>query len=413
MAHPREKNQPQSSAERLYRAFLLFQRRRGIRKRVVAKQRLSLLGVRLLGNLDASPGLSAAQLGETWRAERSVISRTVSKLQRRALIAVKPTEDGRRRALELTPRGREVIQALDAELTRVTNESIGILSAAESDELTACIEQFSTALAACSSLEAAPVRRDTEHPINFALMLISMCGGMYGGRFFGSALTVQDAQLLDVVALYEQGIEISRLARETAMEQSAVSRATAFLFRRGLLEKRISQRDRRVVLVDTTSKGTKLFQEHCQAVAEKFAPALQGFSPKEVANFCSLLEQTSRGPRNYPESVLQERIEVRRIEGESERYLARGFILLQAERRRIHGHLPESLVSKQGVSFGLYINNHMQGVCDCMLQSGRWTVQVFLIASEIETEIIRKQFQKSCIDQLADLHDGARLKFES
>lgn len=398
-------------AERLYRALLVFQRRRGIRKRVIAKENLSLLAVRILGYLDCSPQTAAVELEKIWNAERSVISRTLAKLQRRRLIASSPTPDGRKKNLSITDQGRHLIHQIDAELTGITNQALGGLDAGEREDLSLLLESFANELSRISALDPTIRHRATEHPMNFALMRISMCGGMYGGRYFGSALTVSQAQVLDVVSLHEHGIDISKLGREIASEQSSTSRIAGQLVRSGLLSKQSSDRDRRISLLFETDKGTKAFLTHCRVVASSFAPALDALPSSDQDRMCDLLDRAENAKSGRVGAVLQEKIEVRRLRSEDDRATARGFIVLQAVRRRTHRQLPETLVPKNGCTLGLFINDQLQGVCDCVRAKRRWEVRTFSIASELDTLTLRAQFQKACREYVANDEEGMALIF--
>lgn len=399
-------------AEELYRKFLAFQRRRGIRTRVIAKEGLTLLAARILGYLELAPGMTAADLSRIWNAERSVISRTLAKLQRRKLLSSTIANDARRRKLLLTDSGIRLVRDLDSKLALITNESILSLNSEERNELSGYINCLADAISKKSALDSSIIQRPSEHPINFALMRISMCGGMYGGKFFGTALTIQQAQLLDITAQHEEGIDIATLSRETCTEQSTVSRATAQLVRSGLLEKTASTHDRRMSLVYQCSKGTSQLSEHCREVGKHFEDALCDLSTEDLKSFCTLLGRVAITSPVQGSTLLQQRIEVRECETDRERAVARGFLTAEAVRRRMHFQLPETLVPKSGLAFGLFIDQHLQGVCDCVQQGSRWIAQNFLIASEIESSELRLKFEKACRERFAERYIGRNLSFE-
>lgn len=399
--------------EALYDSFLRFQRRRGIRSRVFAKDGLTLLAARLLGFLEGAPGVTAAELGRVWNAERSVISRTVAKLQRKRLITSQGADDARKRTLQLTAQGADLVKKFDTSLALITNESLSSLPPAQRNELSSYIQCLADSLSKKAALDSSIVQRASEHPVNFGLMRISMCGGMYGGKFFGTALSIHQAQLLDVAAHHEQGIDIASLARETATEQSAVSRSAAQLVRRGLLHKTSASHDRRLSLVFDTAEGAACLRDHCRNVARHFEAALHELSSVELQSFCSLLEQVAAGTPVQPGNVIQERIEVRMLDSAEERFLARGFLVAEAVRRRIHHRLPETLVAQDGISFGLFIDGRLQGICDCGIEGTRWKVKNFLIACEAESEDLRTRFKNICSERFAESYSSKRLQFES
>lgn len=397
-------------AERLYQVFLQFQRRRAVQRHVVAKERVSLLAVRILGYLQLSPGANAADLGRVWNAERSVVSRTLRKLERRGFLNRSKGDDGRKRLLNLSPEGMALIREVDAELTKIINESLAGLNPAQRSRLTAYLLRFAQRLAQTSAPGTSVRQRPSEHPVNFALMQISMSGGMYGGRFFGTSMTVQQAQLLDVVGLHQEGIDIASLSRETALEQSLVSRTVSRMVRLGLLDRRPSEKDRRQSLVTDTSHGNRQLKDHCHKVARHFEHALADMPVSSIKDLCSLLEQAAHGAPLQHSGVIQERIEVRRLFRIEDRAVARAFLVEQAVRHQQHFELPEALASKGGLTYGLFINNQLGGVCDCLRQGTHWKVQRFTIASELQTDFLQKRFATACKEQCAnDFGKGALL----
>jgi len=93
-------------------------------------ERLSECGVRaaqlgVLAALAESPGVSHSQLAERLTTERSTLSRNLELLVRDGLVRADETDDKRRSALTLTPRGRKRLERalpewrkLQASLTR-------------------------------------------------------------------------------------------------------------------------------------------------------------------------------------------------------------------------------------------------------------------------------------------------------
>jgi DNA-binding MarR family transcriptional regulator len=96
---------------------------------------IGLMEWRVVCNLGAEPGRSAARIAEISGVDKSVVSRAVTELERQGLITTSTGPPGRQTALRLTPRG----QALhDRGVSRADEREIRLLDgfdAGEQDQL--------------------------------------------------------------------------------------------------------------------------------------------------------------------------------------------------------------------------------------------------------------------------------------
>lgn len=90
-----------------------------------------------------------------------------------------------------------------------------------------------------------------------------------------------EGQLLTIVALREEGISVSALARELDMPMPAVSRMMRHMEDRGLIERRILPQDRRSILVTVTQKGKEEADDFMERLHGFFQKLLQGMDPQE------------------------------------------------------------------------------------------------------------------------------------
>jgi DNA-binding MarR family transcriptional regulator len=95
---------------------------KGASRRLKAALGIGLMEWRVVCNLGAEPGVSAARIAEISGVDKSVVSRAVTQLERQGLIAVSPGDQpGRQTSLRLTAVGqalhdRGVLRAEDREL---------------------------------------------------------------------------------------------------------------------------------------------------------------------------------------------------------------------------------------------------------------------------------------------------------
>ena len=94
---------------------------KGASRRLKRALGIGLMEWRVVCNLGAEPGLSAARIAEISGVDKSVVSRAVSELERQGLIAAAAGPPGRQTALRLTAAGqalhdRGVLRADEREL---------------------------------------------------------------------------------------------------------------------------------------------------------------------------------------------------------------------------------------------------------------------------------------------------------
>ena len=108
---------------------------KGASRRLKRALGIGLMEWRVVCNLGAEPGLSAARIAEISGVDKSVVSRAVGELERQGLIAASSDLPGRQTALRLTPAG----QALhDRGVLRADERELSLLdgfSAQERDQL--------------------------------------------------------------------------------------------------------------------------------------------------------------------------------------------------------------------------------------------------------------------------------------
>lgn len=81
---------------------------KGASRRLKDALGIGLMEWRVVCNLGAEPGLSAARIAEISGVDKSVVSRAVTELERQGLIAACAGPAGRQTALRLTPAGQDL-----------------------------------------------------------------------------------------------------------------------------------------------------------------------------------------------------------------------------------------------------------------------------------------------------------------
>lgn len=92
-------------------------------------------------------------------------------------------------------------------------------------------------------------------------------------------LTLQQAQVLTI--LRRAPVTTGQLAEELGISAPATTQLTDRLVRKGLIERRVPEDDRRCVVVALSSKGERLVGEFCRRRREALAGALAGLGADE------------------------------------------------------------------------------------------------------------------------------------
>ncbi len=109
-------------------------------------------------------------------------------------------------------------------------------------------------------------------------------------RLRKSGINITRWRVLAVLRAYGE-MSLGRIVELTVMEQPSVSRVVTQLEREGLVKRKVSTEDSRVVHVSLTRAGDKAFQTIYPTAERHQAGALSGFSRKEINTLKSYLHR--------------------------------------------------------------------------------------------------------------------------
>jgi DNA-binding MarR family transcriptional regulator len=113
---------------------------------ILAAHNMSMWGYVVLNALDRSPVRTQAALAETVGADKTRIIGTLDELQERGYIERRPDPDDRRvRLLEITPAGRAVKNAVQADIQRGEERWLAELTAEECSVFLRVLERLTRA----------------------------------------------------------------------------------------------------------------------------------------------------------------------------------------------------------------------------------------------------------------------------
>lgn len=110
------------------------------------------------------------------------------------------------------------------------------------------------------------------------------------GRLRKSGINITRWRVLSVLRAHGR-LSLGRIVALTAMEQPSVSRVVMQLEREGLVKRRVSREDSRVVHVNLTAAGNRAFQSVYPTAHRHQEKALGGFSKKEIKTLTGLLQR--------------------------------------------------------------------------------------------------------------------------
>jgi MarR family transcriptional regulator, organic hydroperoxide resistance regulator len=89
-------------------------------------------------------------------------------------------------------------------------------------------------------------------------------------------------------------LSIGEIVEATLMEQPTISRVVARLEKNGLVARRPSTRDSRMVLISLTAAGVDVFKQIIPAALRHQDLALEGIARKDIAQLVATLERIER-----------------------------------------------------------------------------------------------------------------------
>jgi DNA-binding MarR family transcriptional regulator len=112
------------------------------------------------------------------------------------------------------------------------------------------------------------------------------------GRLRNKGINLSQWRVLSVLRSYGR-LRLSKVVEYTLMEQPTASRVVAQLESDGLLDRRVPEKDSRLMEVALTHKGTATFDDIIPSAYLHQRRALEGLSPKELAAFRATLRAIS------------------------------------------------------------------------------------------------------------------------
>ncbi|MCX5497054.1 MarR family winged helix-turn-helix transcriptional regulator [Kaistia dalseonensis] len=157
-----------------------YTRRIGVLDEGLLDSPFSLTEARILFEIATAPDISAGSLGGILDLDAGYLSRTLKKLEQSGLVvASRPAEDGRRRALRLTAAGESAFKALDAASRDAVAGMLGPLGPQNRLRLVAAADT----ILACLAGSPEPAARLRAHQPGDMGWIIERHGALYAAEY--------------------------------------------------------------------------------------------------------------------------------------------------------------------------------------------------------------------------------------
>lgn len=329
---------------------------------------LSALEAHLLHDILTDTNCTVTSLTVAIRAEKSTISRTLSRMQKRGLLRIDTSPDDRRRKfLVATKKGT----ALYAQM-----------SAAEKDVLDACVEHAprERVVGVGESLgtlsDGAEICRwhstRDEHLLVSPLARASRVSGVFESRLWNTDFDATDFHILYLVREYGGEVRTPDLGQLLFLPVSTLGRKIRLLSAAGLVSQRPVIGEGRVVAVVLTEAGRKALERIGEAACGVLEPAATNLTDDAIRRLVTDLETLVWPGISEDQVPLARHLELRCCHSVTERKYLRGFYIERVVREARHFDLPETIFGSDSAAFGLYFGGALRATCEVRPRDGGW-----------------------------------------
>ena len=326
----------------------------------------STLGVslsELMVMLEFDPGIvrTVNEITERTHFDQSTVSRIVTSLKNQSLLKSAPSQDARSRPVMLTSIGQNRLISNDKEINQSIITRLKILPSNQTEAIIKNFSNFSTALNAPATL-----KRRTDHPLRYEVRRMTKALGILEKKIVGKSLNTTEWNILSEIKETPSLISATELSHALFMIPKVMASAVARLVKRGFVKRVVSKRDKRESFLELTHRGENELRSINEEAANLICDVIKKGSISNPNAVCAAFElyvywrEKSSSTSKWSEA-----------KSESQRSLARGFIVREALKYGIEEELPESICTKRNkVYVCTATDGTMQGVLD-ISQTGK------------------------------------------
>jgi DNA-binding MarR family transcriptional regulator len=245
---------------------------------------LSPLEAYIILEIDINPNSSINEIAKILGAERSTVSRAMTRLEKSDYVSYKNSEiDKRRKDLYLTNKGSDFLLIHDQFNNRLIKELSRGLNHFELSELSGYLTYWA------EKDGALPLKlRKGENSLLKGVRGLARSWNAIGDSFLGTKYSVLHWQILTELTLHDEGIRPSVFAEQLGLKRNTLSQIINRFEQVGLVKRNVDSSDGRGFLLSITTKGQDVLKEIQKAGASRIEKSLGELSPAKREEFLSL-----------------------------------------------------------------------------------------------------------------------------
>ena len=351
----------------------------------------------ILVELDIDSSRKAKDLANILELEKSTISRTVAGLVRLGYLKQKSSaQDRRHNELSLTKKGLEFLALHDQFNEKLIGEFVQNISLQEMSELQFYLKTLS------DNDGAQPiVLRPNEHPMLIEMRRLARRWGAIGNSWFDSGYSIAQWQVLSEIKAGAGKSRPSELSATLSLPTNTISHILQIFENDGLIGRHRVPGDKRGWLLQLSTKGEKTLKQINLISHKRIRSALIELSPVQTERFSVLLRryigEEKSEVKASKEKVLQQMVIIRALEEDVERTEARGILILNLVRLNLYTAVPEILLGRDSLSYGLFSNEKIGSICEFNQRDGQWSINNFVTTSEYDQSELTREFLSECL----------------
>lgn len=313
---------------------------------------------------------TAKDIAATLHLEKSVVSRSVDSLIKRGLIeAASSPSDGRVKYLTITGKGRVFFEKDSEMRSTQVKEFFSPLTRVEQLDLARYLGLVA------DKFNSPPIPSlPTDPPGKAEIRRITRTLGVLGTSFLGTGLPIEKCQILSLLSSSGREISVGSLKKTLPYDAPVLSRLLASLEENELIARaRAHAADGRQVDVKLTDGGYHQDIQNRRVASRALVHALSDVEEDSLNHLVSLLSKMLSN-EVFEERHLTTALRFAEIKDESERRLARGFLMEELVRTKRHFDAPEVLIGSKNPVVGIFSGSVIRGVIEGARVKSSWRV---------------------------------------
>lgn len=324
---------------------------------------LSITESFILVELDVESSRSAGFIASLLNVDKSTLSKSVKRLVKAGYLrSEKKKDDRRKRALTLTAKARDFLKRHDQFNSSQLAELTSNLSVSELSELQSYLKTLADS---CGAMQA-PLR-ESENPLLNEMRRLSRVFGLFGSSLIGTAYSAVEWQTLSELRYGGPPLRAKDLCRRLAVPANTMSQLITRFEKAGLVARGNDAADGRNRPLALTPRGVAAVEGIEQAACELLKEGLRLLSEAEISRFVQVFRAYLGIAVEDGALVLQSELRLVRL-AEAQVSEARAFLVFHLVRLNAHLQLPEILIGKDSISFGIFEGRHLAALYEFSYQ---------------------------------------------